>query len=219
MAILEDDSSNPEEKYDDMTPLRRFYNDVLMKSDQPVDIVMSFETLLKSEGMIEDSSLLEPLRAYIFSIAETTLKTRHIREKYMLLPFEIIAPYVDTTSDVIKQRTWYEDSVSHTRSFIKHHSDLCIEEMQDGSAGCISSEICPLVVMNRHLVAGVCNFNLDDVSYLIDPVATYGSANMKLEIASKYDLIENSRASMLQDAYDVAFTQKYPDVTGAGITQ
>ena len=220
MSYIDDDSDSPEYVYDDMSSLRRFYCDVYLNYTQPADIVMSFEDLLRAQGMIDDSSSLEAMRKQLFAIADTSISAEHMREQFILLPFEIMTGYVEQTCEIEVQKAWYKDAVSHAKGWLKpNHTELCIEELNSGAHSCVNSQNCPLVVIYNQLVDGVCSSDFESVAYIIDPQGAYETARMKLDVAVSYGLISIKAARFHKDQYDKLFREKFPELSTVTIPQ
>lgn len=220
MSFIDNDPESPEYVYDDMSPIRRYYCDVHSSYTKSVEIVMSFEDLLRSQGMIDDSTPLEPLRKSLFSIAETSATPAHARERYILLPLEIVAPFIDQTMKLDDQKAWYKDTISHIKPWLApDHTELCIEQSQTDSLECINGDACPLIIAYKHLVDDICQFDPDDTAYILDPKKAYGFARMKMEVATMYGLMSVKAAAFHLREYDKLFAQSFSELPIAEFPQ
>lgn len=212
MPTMDDDGRDKEPApYDDMSPVRRFYNDVLILSSNPVDVMVTFEQLLASENLIDDADTIEGLRALIVHMFETTPRKRILREQYMLMPLRLMAPYLDTVNPIEELEAWYDDAVNHLVSFSKnHHGDACLDDANGYETdSCVKSKECPVVIAARFLSDPVTDPNFDSIDYMVDPARSREIATMKLNVAAKRNLVGAETAKTRKGTYDVRYAIRF----------
>jgi hypothetical protein len=212
----EDGEEGSEYVYDEMSAVRRYYNDIHEEDTPAVNTFISLENLLKAYGMIDDTTATDALANKVFMISKSITDPRTIREQYILLPLDIMSSYIDMTLDTAAQKEWYMDTIGYAVSWLADdHDDTCIEGTESVSPACITSKECPMVFMNQLLVSGVIDYDFDKAEYAIDPIAAYDSASMKLKVAKKNGLINEKVAKTKQHEYDMAFVHRFPEETMA----
>lgn len=215
MPTMDDDGREREPTpYDDMSPVRRFYNDVLILPSNPVDIMVTFEQLLASENLIDDMDDIEGLRTLIVHMFETTSHKRVLKEQYMLMPLRLMAPYLDTINAIEDLEAWYDDAVSHLVSFTKnHHGDRCLDDANGYETdSCVKSKDCPVVVAARFLSEPMTDPDFNSIDYMIDPARSRDIATMKLNVAAKRNLVGQETAQTRKATYDVRYAIRFTNL-------
>lgn len=222
MPLPDHDSQSPEKPHASIA-LANYYKRIGLEDAQPVDILLSLEQVLKSIGMIDDSSVLTEMQDTLFmiaknarSVSENATDQQAAKWQYALLPLRFAAQYVNATMNMRDHDRWYEKvSEGILASFEGLHTVSCIEERDGATHRCLNSEVCPLMLAGIMLTDGVRDYNFEDVGYIVDPLETYEAAMHRHYVAVRQGFVDKKVAEFEGTNFSRMFAEKF----GAEIEQ
>jgi len=207
MAMQEFEPS-PEE----MSSIKRFYNDIENKADSYIDLQIAAEKLLEQEGLGEVGQSYDHMCGILFpSIEQYNADPQTALDRFMMFPLDVIAPWVEMTQSVTDAISWYDRTARQINLFTaKNHRDECYD-LSINCIGCRQSEVCPRRYLSQRLQESVSNPNFGSPDYSFDPYRSRELALDKLDIAKDLKIIgyQDYIASASNYTYD--FDRRFGD--------
>lgn len=209
------DEGPEQDSYQKLTPLDRYYNNICDDTTHgTAEAIIAIESLFEAEHLLDEDTDRESLRSKIIHMAETAKTDQERKERYLIAPITMLAPYIELTRSPKQVRKWYEDAVEWTLLFAEPDHDLtCITE-QEGIArqSCSRSTDCPVVETVIALVDPVFVPDFEDFAYTIDPKQAHDVAKGKLLTARSFGLGDKQLMNASLNNFEREFAARYSTV-------
>ena len=195
----------------EMTPVRRYYSDLLYKPDSYVDLQISAERLLEQEGLSTSSQTYDALYGVVLPTPnEFNDDPEKGFNRFVTFPFDVIGSFVDATYLPSVLSRWYEDAAQHIRMVTDlSPTDTCYNVSSEASQGCGHGFTCPRRFMAARLILPVKEVDFDTVEYLIDPYRARAVALEKFDVAKRLAMIMVPDYSAYSDDYMGRFSERF----------
>lgn len=203
----------------EMSAVRRYYNDVRNKSTSYIDLQIAAEKLLEQENLGDGGQVYDRLYGVVFPSAEQyRLDSTAALDTFLTFPLEVIAPWIELTRKRDDVVSWYREAVIQIKASTEEgHTDACYQLAKNISVGCERSDICPRRYLSFRLQEAVSNPKFNSPEYVFDPYRCRELALDKLEIAQELEIIGQQDYVAHSSNYTFDFKQQFGDIPGPAL--
>ena len=169
----------------------RYYNAISMPQLSLSAVMFAVEDFYEGTSVVDDDDSLEMIRRNVKDLISTTRTLELLRERLMVLPLLMVAPYVELSRSPEQVGAWYKDVVGHVLGNAKPiHDAACAQLMQPDKMPdeCNSSRLCPVIKTANELVMPIYEPDFNDLPYRLDPRQAFLVAKAKLGVAKAFNL-------------------------------